>query len=159
MKFPGVISLRNALPIWAMPNGTFCRVLCCTFRKFTKMPCAVSGRRYTVEALSSTGPMNVLNMRLNMRGSVSWHCSASPGCLLGFWGQRASCSLSARKRPLHVLQSMSGSVNPATWPLASQTRGCMRMAASSPSTSSRMRTMAFHHWSLRFFFSSTPSGP
>ena len=35
MKLPGVISLRNALPICAMPNGTFCRVDCCTFRKFT----------------------------------------------------------------------------------------------------------------------------
>jgi len=45
MKLPGVISLRKALPICAMPNGTFWRMLCCTFRKFTKMPCAVSGRR------------------------------------------------------------------------------------------------------------------
>ena len=35
MKLPGVISLRNALPICAMPNGTFWRVDCCTFRKFT----------------------------------------------------------------------------------------------------------------------------
>jgi hypothetical protein len=25
MKLPGVISLRNALPIWAMPNGSFWR--------------------------------------------------------------------------------------------------------------------------------------
>jgi hypothetical protein len=144
MKFPGVISLRNALPICAMPNGTFCRVLCCTLRKFTKMPCAVSGRRYTVDALSSTGPMKVLNMRLNMRGSVSWHISASPGCLLGFIGQRASCSLSARKRPLQALQSTNGSVKPATWPLASQVRGCIRMAASSPTTSSLSLTMLRH---------------
>jgi hypothetical protein len=45
VKFPGVISLRKALPICAMPNGTFCRVACCTLRKFTKIPCAVSGRR------------------------------------------------------------------------------------------------------------------
>jgi hypothetical protein len=44
-EVPGVISLRNALPICAMPNGTFCRVLCWTFRKLTKIPCAVSGRR------------------------------------------------------------------------------------------------------------------
>ena len=35
MKFPGVISLRNALPICAMPNGTFWRVDCWTFRKLT----------------------------------------------------------------------------------------------------------------------------
>ena len=35
MKFPGVISLRNALPIWAMPKGTFWRVACWTLRKLT----------------------------------------------------------------------------------------------------------------------------
>ncbi|GBD46570.1 hypothetical protein HRbin41_01398 [bacterium HR41] len=45
MKFPGVISLRKALPIWAMPNGGLRRANCKTLRKFTKIPCAVSGRR------------------------------------------------------------------------------------------------------------------
>ena len=46
MKLPGVISLRNDLPTWPMPNGGFLReVTCTTFAKFTKMPCAVSGRR------------------------------------------------------------------------------------------------------------------
>ncbi|MNW60915.1 hypothetical protein D3C74_389410 [compost metagenome] len=45
MKFPGVISLRNDLPIWPMPNGGFLRAAPTTFWKFTKMPCAVSGRR------------------------------------------------------------------------------------------------------------------
>lgn len=45
MKLPGVISLRNALPTWPMPNGGFLRLAVSTFEKFTKMPCAVSGRR------------------------------------------------------------------------------------------------------------------
>ena len=45
MKLPGVISLRKLLPIWPMPNGGLRREVVCTFRKFTKMPCAVSGRR------------------------------------------------------------------------------------------------------------------
>ena len=45
MKLPGVISLRNDLPIWPMPNGGFMREACSTFAKFVKMPCAVSGRR------------------------------------------------------------------------------------------------------------------
>ena len=45
MKLPGVISLRNDLPIWAMPNGGFLRANCRTFLKLTKMPWAVSGRR------------------------------------------------------------------------------------------------------------------
>ena len=46
MKFPGVISLRNALPICAMPKGGLRRAIWATFLKLTKMPCAVSGRRY-----------------------------------------------------------------------------------------------------------------
>ena len=29
VKLPGVISLRNALPIWAMPKGSFLRVVVC----------------------------------------------------------------------------------------------------------------------------------
>ena len=45
MKLPGVISLRNDLPTWPMPNGGFLRVTCTTLAKLTKMPCAVSGRR------------------------------------------------------------------------------------------------------------------
>src|SRR5437762_11492444 len=33
MKLPGVISLRNDLPIWPMPNGGFLRELVSTLRK------------------------------------------------------------------------------------------------------------------------------
>ena len=49
MKLPGVISLRNALPICAMPNGGLRRAIWATFLKLTKMPCAVSGRRNASE--------------------------------------------------------------------------------------------------------------
>ena len=45
MKLPGVISLRNDLPIWAIPNGGFLRAKPSTFLKLMKIPCAVSGRR------------------------------------------------------------------------------------------------------------------
>ena len=45
MKFPGVISLRNDLPIWAIPNGGLRRAKPSTVLKSRKMPCAVSGRR------------------------------------------------------------------------------------------------------------------
>ena len=45
MKLPGVISLRKALPIWAMPKGSLRRIDCSTLSKLTKMPWAVSGRR------------------------------------------------------------------------------------------------------------------
>ena len=45
MKLPGVISLRNDFPIWAMPNGGFLRANPSVVLKARKMPCAVSGRR------------------------------------------------------------------------------------------------------------------
>ena len=45
MKLPGVISLRNDLPVCAIPNGGLRRLNCRTFLKLMKMPCAVSGRR------------------------------------------------------------------------------------------------------------------
>jgi hypothetical protein len=45
MKFPGVISLRNDLPICPIPNGIFFREVCSALRKLMKIPCAVSGRR------------------------------------------------------------------------------------------------------------------
>ena len=45
MKLPGVISLRNDLPIWAMPKGGFLRANWSVVLKSRKMPWAVSGRR------------------------------------------------------------------------------------------------------------------
>jgi hypothetical protein len=45
VKFPGVISFRNALPIWAIPKGSFRRMVSSTLPKLTKIPWAVSGRR------------------------------------------------------------------------------------------------------------------
>ncbi len=44
-KFPGVISLRNDLPICAIPKGGLLRENWSTFLKLTKIPWAVSGRR------------------------------------------------------------------------------------------------------------------
>jgi len=38
IQFCGVISLRKLLPIWAMPNGGFLRVVCSTLAKFTNIP-------------------------------------------------------------------------------------------------------------------------
>ena len=148
-----MISLRNDLPICAMPNGGFLRVVVCTFEKLTKMPCAVSGRRYATEASSSTGPTKVLNIRLNWRGSVNESFAPQLG------QAPESGSWSARNRSLQLRQSTSGSVKVATWPLASQTLGAMRIAASRPTTSSRIWTMERHQASLTLRLSSTPRGP
>jgi hypothetical protein len=90
MKLPGVISLRKDLPCWAIPNGTFLRLVDCTIWKSTNIPCAVSGRRYATLASSSTGPRCVLNIRLNCRGSVN---SVAPQ-----FGHLPSSRWSCRKR-------------------------------------------------------------
>src|SRR5205814_6017886 len=97
-KFPGVISLRNDLPTWAMPNGGFLRVVCSTFMKLTNMPCAVSGRRYAVLAASSTGPTNVLNIKLNARASVNESLAPQLGQVFG------SSNCYSRERSWHFFQ-------------------------------------------------------
>src|SRR5829696_1170695 len=43
VKFRGLISFRNALPIWQIPNGTFWRETSSTFLNWAKIACAVSG--------------------------------------------------------------------------------------------------------------------
>src|SRR5438045_6733398 len=141
-KLPGVISFRKDLPCWAMPKGGFFRVEFRTFRKLTNMPWAVSGRRYAVDASSSTGPTNVLNIRLNARASVNESLAPQFGQIDG------SSIWSSRKRSLHLRQSTNGSVKLARWPLASQIFGLDRMAASIATTSSRSCTIDRHHASF-----------
>ena len=82
-----------------------------------------------------------------------WEAS---GHLEGFWPHWAFSRSSARKRCLQWRQSTSGSVKPARWPEASHVRGCMMIAASRATMSSRSRTIARHHSFLTLFFSSTP---
>src|SRR5436853_268153 len=86
VKFRGLISLRNALPTCAMPNGNLSLVLFNTLRKFAKMPWAVSGRRYATAEASSSAPTYVLNIKLKTRGSVSWHFSNCPAHFDGLSG-------------------------------------------------------------------------
>jgi hypothetical protein len=155
VKLRGLISLRNALPICAIPNGIFWRAASRTRLKSLNSDWQVSGRRYATAAASSDAPTKVLSIRLNERGSVQ-SCSDVPSRA----GQApASSSWSARKRFLQARQSTIGSLKWATWPLASQVRGCATIALSTPSTSSRPRTVRCHQKALRLFLSSTPSGP
>ena len=148
-----VISLRKLLPIWHTPKGSLAGGAL-TFWKLTKMPWAVSGRRYTVFLASSVTPWKVLNIRLNCRMSVKlclpqlgqgmlWDSMKS---FISSWEKasmglprstplspaQSSISLSARKRSLHSLQSIRGSEKPPRCPEATQVWGFMRMAASSP---------------------------
>ena len=100
------------------------------------MPWAVSGRRYAAEAVSSTGPMCVLNMRLNWRASDSGPPHS---------GQRSDVRWSARHRLRHVpRQSTSGSLKPLTWPEATHTSGWAMIVASIPTTSS-LRSTTWRH--------------
>ena len=144
MKLPGVISLRNALPICAMPNGTFWRVDWLHVQEvdvdaLRRLRAQVDHRRRLLDRPHERLEHEVELPRLRR---------ARPSCRRPGTALRRPCAsssgLSARKRLLQFLQSTSGSAKPATWPLASQTRGCMRIAASSPSMSSRSRTIARH---------------
>src|SRR3954452_11765353 len=152
-KLPGVISLRKDLPTCAMPNGGFLRVVLRTFMKFVNIPCAVSGRRYTSAADSSTAPENVLNMKLSCRASVKESFVPQLGLVCG------SSGLSRRKLFLHERQSTSGSVKFLRCPDASQMAGGLKIAASSPTMSSRSCTIERHHASLTLRRSCTPIGP
>ena len=84
------------------------------------MPCAVSGRRYTVDPSSFTGPTVVSNIRLKSRASVRSQSGSRPGAWTACARRPTSSRWSARKRSLQVRQSTSGSVKPARWPLAFQ---------------------------------------
>ena len=92
MKLPGVISLRKDLPIWHTPKGNFRRVVRWMAGKLTKMPWAVSGRRYTSLAVSSVTPWWVLNIRLNLRMSVK---SLLPQPGQGTWLSRMNATSSS----------------------------------------------------------------
>ena len=100
MKLPVVISLRNALPICAMPKGGLRREAVAAVLKFTNIPWAVSGLRKVRLASSCTGPRLVVSIWLNWRGSVS-----SPPQS----GHAGSSNWSALQRWRHSLQSTSGS--------------------------------------------------
>ena len=150
-KLPGVISLRNALPCCAMPNGTRTRLEEITFLKSTNIPCAVSGRRYTSDARSSRGPTWVLNIRLNIRASSSGPPHS---------GHFSPNTLSARHRFLHSPRHWRrGSTKFCRWPEASHTASGIISVDSRPTTSSRSSTMWRHHKSLIARFSATPYGP
>ena len=55
MKLRGVISLRNALPICAIPKGTLTRAVSTTLRKLVKMPCGVRHGEPSATLASSSG--------------------------------------------------------------------------------------------------------
>jgi len=133
-----------------MPKGGFFRTVESTLAKFVKMPWAVSGRRYAVAPSPSTGPAWVLNIRLKARGSVN---SVEPQ-----FGQTPSI-LSSRQRSLHFLQSTNGSVNVSKWPDAAQMAGGPRIAASKPTMSERIWTIARHQACLTLRSMLTPRGP
>ena len=74
-------------------------------------------------------------------------------------GSKASIRLSARKRILHSRQSSIGSEKLETWPLASQTRGFIRMSASTSKLLRRSWMKRLRQASLTLFFSRVPRGP
>src|SRR3989338_6330036 len=121
------------------------------FLKLTNIPCAVSGRRYTVVSEPSTEPTEVLNIILNCRGRESLPLHSGHFVTSSIW--------SARKWRLHFSHCTSGSLKPPTCPLASHTFGFIKIAESMPYISSRESTKYLHHKFSIFFLSATPRGP
>ena len=180
MKFPGVISFLNERPICPIPIGNFLLVVLWTFLKFTNIPCAVSGLKYTSDFASSVTPINVLNIKLNLRISVKssfpqfghgiWFSliyetnssllhPSSPEMSLPFLKPHSSINLSALCLVLQALQSISGSLNPPIWPVVTHTSGFIIIAASIPTLYFDSFMNFLHHISLIFFFNSAPNGP
>jgi len=108
-------------------------------------------------------PICVSNISLKGIGSVNFPTAPQPGQTLFSRVSGAASSLffkwSTRVRVLHFLHSEIKSANLSAWPDAFQISGCISIEQSSPTTSSRSWTAAFHHAFLTLFFNSTPSGP
>ena len=116
-------------------------------------PSPAAGRRRPPS--SSTGPAWVLNIRLNCAGLGEAVLRAAVRAARR--GRRACRGGSA---PCSSLQSTSGSVKLARWPLTPpRSPAAPRMAASRPTTSSRSCTIERHQASFTLRSSSTPSGP
>ena len=129
MKFRGAISFLNALPAWAIPNGSFILAFSWTSLKFVKISWAVSGRRYASVESSSIGPTCVVNIGLNF----PFDSTSFPH--LSHFAVASSCS-STLNLFLHFLQMTATSVKFSTWPDASQTFGFVIIEPSIPVMSS-----------------------
>ncbi len=152
VKFLGLISLRKAFPVWAMPKGSCCLVATRTILKSTKIGWHVSALRYAACSSSKTGPTKVFIIRLNSLGSVSFvepHAGQTP----------CSGSWSTRWRFLQSMQSVIRSENCSTCPDACQTCGWQMMVESNPTTLSLSSTIYFHQSCSTERLSGTPYGP
>ena len=78
---------------------------------------------------------------------------------VSFPSVNSSINLSARALDLHFLQSIKGSEKLDTCPLATQTSGFIRIAASSPYELGLSSINLFHQAFFILFLSSTPKGP
>ncbi len=105
---------------------------------------------------------------LKSRGSVHWPRVPQFGQAMSprpfsagrpFFSSYSSSIWSSRNRLWQDRHSVSGSWNALRWPEATQTWRGRITEESRPTMSSRLVTMAFHHWRLMFSLSSTPSGP
>src|SRR3989344_981089 len=132
-----VISFRKPLPICAMPKGSFTLMVSTIFLKFIKIPWAVSGRKKVSEASSATGPIWVLNIKLNIRGFVQVFFP-QVGQFFDFG------KISSRNREWQFLHSVRGSAKPFVWPEASHTFRFIRILVSKPIILSFSLTIFFH---------------
>ena len=173
MKFLGEISFLKALPIWAIPNGSFNLEVSTTCLKSANITWAVSGRRYAMLSLPGFGPTWVWNIRLNCSMSLNSELHFSQDRLFSFTSfiissvlipsaatfNFSSTKVSALIFSLHLEHSSIGSWKLAACPDATHTVGCVMIVPSIPTMSSRCWTWNFHQSFFRFAFISEPTGP
>mmetsp|Transcript_19604 Transcript_19604/g.28289 ORF Transcript_19604/g.28289 Transcript_19604/m.28289 type:complete len:212 (-) Transcript_19604:442-1077(-) len=154
MKLRGVISLRKALPIWAIPKGSLMRAVLTTFLKLVKMPWAVSGRRYATADASARAPTWVWNMRLNSLGAVR-----APGVPVAGEGIRASSSSVASATSFSSIGLSVPCFSAfffiflacfSAWSCMSPDSSRLRYPSTSPSSSTS--TLAKNSWSALYLF-------
>ena len=164
-KLPGVISLRNDLPTWAIPKGGLRRAYWSVL-KSRKMPCAVSGPQKDGRAGVLHGP----DRRLEHQVELARVREVAVGVVARqLRGALPAADLRVVARARALLREVVGAKAQVAGaavdervgesgevPRASQVRGCWMIAESSATTSSRSWIIAFHHSAMTLFLSRTP---
>jgi len=148
IKLLVVTSFLKAFPICAIPNGTSSSLPTDLF-EVDKIPWQVSGRSQTSIFPVSVDPRESgTSIEFLRRGEFR---PSATGALAVFELVLASAGFAVmQSTACHETHDM---------PACDHTSGCIRMLESIPTTSSRIRTMVFHHRFLTLFLSSIPSGP
>src|SRR3989344_5890646 len=133
-KLRGAISFLKALPIWAIPNGSFALDVFTMLSKEAKINWAVSPLKYAVDDSDDSAPIFIGNIKLKLLMSLNSDLHLGQESLCFFSNSESSFAVklstdifnfssmkwSALRFVLHFGHSNSKSENPERCPEASQ---------------------------------------